>query len=404
MSGAARTPIWRKPQTMTTLISFLGKGNYGTDGYRSAKYRFDATFLREVPFFGMALADYLQPQRLILVGTSGSMWDVFFERAATRHDESLLELIDAVEKDAVTEAMLGGHAARLSERLGYPVDCLLINYARNEADQAALLGQLADHLVQGEHIAIDVTHSFRHLPMLALVAARYLEKVKSVRVEDIYYGAYEMKDPATDEVPLVRLKGMLRMLDWVDALSSYDKDGDYGVFASLLADDGMPPGRAQILESAAFQERVNHVKGARQKLTASLDAITQHDGPLGSLFKGELEHRIAWARKPERSQHELDLAEAYLARRDYLRSAIFLLEGLVTREVYRRKADDNDYKERDEARKALGEANTAFRKLDRLRNSLAHGQRSDDREIAALLGSEQLLQDALKKFARELAR
>lgn len=34
---------------MTTLISFLGKGNYGKDGYRSAKYRFDADFMREVP-------------------------------------------------------------------------------------------------------------------------------------------------------------------------------------------------------------------------------------------------------------------------------------------------------------------------------------------------------------------
>ena len=58
---------------MTTLISFLGKGRYEKDGYRTAKYRFDGAFAREVPFFGMALDDYLKPDRLILVGTSGSM-------------------------------------------------------------------------------------------------------------------------------------------------------------------------------------------------------------------------------------------------------------------------------------------------------------------------------------------
>lgn len=387
---------------MTTLISFLGKGRYENGGYRTANYRFDASFVRQVPFFGMALTEYLQPQRLILVGTSGSMWDVFFERESSQSDDSLLELIDAVEQDRVTDAMLADHAARLSARLGHPVDCLLIDYARDEVGQAALLGQLAERLKRGEHVAIDVTHAFRHLPMLALVAARFLSRVKEVQVEDIYYGAYEMKDNASGEVPVVRLKGMLRMLDWIDALSSYDKDGDYGVFAPLLEADGMPAGRARILESAAFQERVNHIEGAKQKLSTSLDAIASHDGALGSLFKPELEARIGWVRKAERSQREIALAEAYLARRDYLRSAIFLLEGLITREVFRRKGNHNDFSERDEARKALGD-NKQFRQLEWLRNALAHGQRSDDREVARLLSDETALRDALKRFSKELS-
>lgn len=387
---------------MTTLISFLGKGRYEKGGYRTANYRFGPGFAREVPFFGMALADYLKPQRLVLVGTSGSMWDVFFERESGQHDDSLLELIDAVETDAVTGKLLAGHATRLSARLGYPATCLLTDYARDEAGQAELLGQLANVLDSGERIAIDVTHSFRHLPMLALVAARFLTSVKDVQVEDIYYGAYDMKDESSGEVPVVRLKGMLRMLDWVDALSSYDKDGDYGVFASLLTDDGMAPDKADKLRSASFRERVNHIKGARQELTVSLNAISEHDGPLGGLFKGELERRIAWARRPERSQQELALAASYLERRDYLRSAIFLLEGLVTQEVFRRKGNDGDYKERDEAKKALAEGSKSFKTLDRLRNSLAHGSRSDDREVAALLIDERSLRETLARFAREL--
>lgn len=388
---------------MTTLISFLGKGNYDKDGYRSAKYRFDASFMREVPFFGMALDDYLKPDRLILVGTSGSMWDVFFERETSQNDPSLLDLIEAVDADAVDAARLEGHANRLSERLGHPVDCVLIDYARDEAGQARLLGQLAASLSAGERIAIDVTHSFRHLPMLALIAARFLARVRNVQIEDIYYGAYDMKDAASDEVPVVRLKGMLKMLDWVDALSSYDKDGDYSVFSGLLAEDGMPEGRARILESAAFQERVNHLEGARQKLSASLEAIATHEGPLGRLFRPELEARVAWVRKPERALRELALADAYLARRDYLRTSIFLLEGLITREVDRRRGISQNYDEREEARKALGQDSRQFKKLEWLRNALAHGQRSQDNEIAKLLNDENALREALKRFIRELA-
>lgn len=389
---------------MTTLISFLGKGRYEKDGYRTARYRFDGAFMREVPFFGMALDDYLKPDRLILVGTSGSMWDVFFEREGHQNDESLLELIEAVESDAVDTSLLQSHAGHLAERLGHPVDCLLIDYARDPAGQARLLGQLAASLTEGEHIAMDVTHSFRHLPMLALIAARFLTRVRNVLIEDIYYGAYDMKDPASDEVPVLRLKGMLKMLDWVDALSSYDKDGDYSVFSGLLADDGMPEGRARILESAAFQERVNHLEGARQKLSASLEAIATHQGPLGSLFRPELEARVAWVRKPERSQRELALADAYLARRDYLRTAIFLLEGLITREVDRRKGIANNYEERDEARKALGQNDKRFKQLEWLRNALAHGQRSQDTATAKLLSDETALRDALQRFIRDLSR
>lgn len=389
---------------MTTLISFLGKGRYEKDGYRTAKYRFDGAFAREVPFFGMALDDYLKPDRLILVGTSGSMWDVFFEREGRQHDESLLELIEAVESDAVDAALLESHAGHLSERLGHPVDCLLIDYARDPAGQARLLGQLAASLTEGEHIAMDVTHAFRHLPMLALIAARFLARVRNVLIEDIYYGAYDMKDPASDEVPVLRLKGMLKMLDWVDALSSYDKDGDYSVFSGLLADDGMAEGRARILESAAFQERVNHLEGARQKLSASLEAIATHQGPLGSLFRPELEARVAWVRKPERSQRELALADAYLARRDYLRTSIFLLEGLITREVDRRKGNPQNYEERDEARKAVGQGVAQpFQFLEAF-VVLAQGQRSQDTETARLLSDETALREALKRFIRELTR
>ena len=136
--------------------------------------------------------------------------------------------------------------------------------------------------------------------------------------------------------------------------------------------------------------------------TVSLNAISEHDGPLGSLFKGELERRIAWARRPERSQQELALAASYLERRDYLRTAIFLLEGLVTQEVFRRKGNDGDYTERNEARKALADGNRSFKTLDLLRNSLAHGSRSDNREVAALLTNEKSLQETLARFAREL--
>jgi CRISPR-associated Csx2 family protein len=106
--------------TINTLISFLGKGKEDRQtGYRTATYRFDAGFARRVPFFGMALTEYLKPDRLVLVGTAGSMWDVFFERGGA-DDDAMLQLMAAVEAGQVDDALLDLPRRELAQQLGIP--------------------------------------------------------------------------------------------------------------------------------------------------------------------------------------------------------------------------------------------------------------------------------------------
>ncbi|CAL1241066.1 hypothetical protein [Candidatus Methylocalor cossyra] len=71
---------------MTALTSFLGKSNLNpSTGYKTATYRFDTGFVRTAPYFGLALREYTRPERMVILGTSGSMWDVF--------TDSLLETV-----------------------------------------------------------------------------------------------------------------------------------------------------------------------------------------------------------------------------------------------------------------------------------------------------------------------
>lgn len=383
-----------------TLISFLGKGQAPQTGYRTARYRFDADFMREVPFFGMALAEYLAPSRLMLIGTAGSMWDVFFDRQIGSSDEALLALMEAVEQQRVTEAMLEEHAGQLTGQLGCTVECLVIPFAKDESEQAALLGRLAGKLAQDEPVTLDVTHAFRHLPMLALVAARYLARVRKVKVENIYYGALTMED-RSGETPVLRLGGLLQMLDWVDALASYDKDGDYGIFAGLLAQDGMEPARAGLLNKAAFYERTGNPIKARETLSGVFGGVETHQGALGGLFRDELGRRIGWFREQGRDRWELSLAEAYLERRDFLRAATYLQEAWITRAAMRKKEDDNDWQTREDARNE-GKKDETFKALSRLRNAMAHGVRSSDREIRAVLQDEDQLCGKLRDVRKRL--
>jgi len=101
------------------------------------------------------------------------MWEIFFDRDGV-DGAAMLPLIDAVAAGNVDEQLLHLPRKQLARQLGVPVDCLLIPYARDEAEQAEILRRLASVVQPGERLRIDVTHGFRHLPMLALVAARYL--------------------------------------------------------------------------------------------------------------------------------------------------------------------------------------------------------------------------------------
>lgn len=387
---------------MRVLISFLGKGrNDPRTGYQRATYRFSDTFVRDVPYFGLALREYVQPDRLVLLGTTGSMWDVFFFENETDADGAALALADSVAANRVDEAALAPLGARLGKRLGCEVHCALIPYARDAAEQARVLKILAAHVERDAEVHLDVTHGFRHQPMLALVAARYLARVKRAQVRELYYGALEMPD-AGGVRPVIRLRGLLTMLDWVSALACYEKDGDYGVFERLLADDGMPAEHARLLAKAAFHERTTHSEIAKKELETAAKAVTSHDGAFGALFRDELLERIDWYRRGSRFERELALAEAYLARADYLRAAIYLLEGAITRRVWQDKGDHNDYDQRDAARKALRESDRNVQRLDRLRNALAHGVRGEDVKVRRALDDQSALDAELRAIAQAL--
>lgn len=387
---------------MSTLVSFLGRGS--RDGqYKPAQYQFDDGSIECEPYFVIALARRLKPESLLLVGTAGSAWDVFFGREAAGEDEAILELMAAIDEGRINDSVLETPAKLLGVRLGLRVDCLLIDEARDATAQARILMDLSSRLPSGEQVTLDVTHSFRHLPMLAMVAARYLAKVRGITVDDIYYGAFEMKLADDAPVPVVRLGGLLRMLEWVEALNGYEHSGDYAVFAPLLEAEGLSPQHSKALSLASFRERVGNSEKAKEALTETAAAISGLDGPFVALFRGQLRERLAWATGGDRGERELRLARTWLERDDYLRAAIFLLEGLVTSEAYHRlRVNFNDRAERVRAADSLAQRLPQFDKLQRIRNALAHAQRSHDSEVNALLTDEQRLRQKLETLMATL--
>ncbi|MBF0185215.1 MAG: TIGR02221 family CRISPR-associated protein [Magnetococcales bacterium] len=385
------------------LISFLGRASREVgSGYHRATYRFADGQEVITPFFGLALANQLQPKRLVLLGTASSMWDVLFDELDpdNAHETIRLELLEAIDAQRVEQPLLD----RLSEvmRLQTSRDCtlLLIPFGRDSQEQTAILRTLAEQVQQGDQVDMDLTHGFRHLPMLGLLSALYLRTVRQAVVRGLFYGALQMAEAGA--TPVLRLDGLLEIADWISAVDRYDQCGDYGVFAPLLQRLEQASEPVADLQEAAFHERINDVSQARNKLLNFYRWLK--DTPLSvtaELFRATLQERIHWCRALDRATREAHLARQYFRQRDYLRSTIFAFESQVTREMSnKRLGDPGNFSEREKVAKEMREKNSAFQFLNHLRNTLAHGLKEASEQVKKAMASEQVLRQSLDQLLK----
>lgn len=396
-----------------TLISFLGRAG----NYQYATYRFPDGETITTRYFGLALRRKLQADRLVMFGTSGSAWDVICldDDGVALAGESLdaIEKVqDAVKANRVTQTLLDPLAEPISQQLGFEVCFRVIGYADQMEEQLDLLQAMTTEVEKGDRVSLDVTHGFRHLPMLALLSALHLRTAQQVTVEGLYYGAFEMKQDGI--APVMNLAGLLRIADWVGALHTFDKDGDYGAFAELLEKDGLPTEKTNHLRRAAFRERTSNAWEARADLR-NFDAILESGLPgVSSLFAEQLRARIRWYKGQDLLAWQRELACEYLRRGDYIRAAIYTFEGFVTRLV----ASENnervwDFKDRDNARKEYQSGlrgpkvlRDDYFFLKALRNAMAHGVRPENDwmkpKVERALADAESLQQELKRLISKL--
>jgi len=395
-------------QDVTTLVSFLGRARQDPKtGYRMARYRFADGRREDTPFFGLGLLKVIRPDRLVLLGTAGSMWDVLIEQfAAEGEDEELrLRLFDATSNGSVDAPLLAEVTPLVERALGVPCLLRLIDYGRDAEGQARILETIADAVPSGQ-VSIDLTHGFRHLAAIGSLSAFFLERVRGLRVAGIYYGALDMTTQG--ETPVVRLDGLMTIERWLDALSRFDQNGDYGLFAPLLEQDGAPTDKVRCLVEAAFFERSLNLADARRRILTFLPVLDEPLNGVSGLFRAALAERLAWVREAGLMDYQRRLARFYLRQSDFVRAAILGFEAVITRECDRRKFGHQDHhqdrKPAEEAfeadiragkqPRAVGEG---YWMLKNLRNALAHGNPASLEPVRQIVANPQRLPQELEK-------
>jgi len=374
--------------------------------YRTTRYDFGSGAGESTQLFAQALLQHRRPECLVILGTSGSMWDVLLEAFDCAEEDFGLELIDAAQEDGIAAHHLDRLVAVLEPVLGIRVQLCLIPYGRTLEEQLAILQQMAADIEPGDRVNLDVTHGLRHLPMLAQMSALYLRQARQVHIEGIYYGALDMsRDGVT---PVMDLKGLLDIADWVGALHTFDKDGDYGVFQSLLAPQDRDTATA--LGEAAFFERTMRAGQARGQLRAASEALDRQPlSGMARLFEPTLRERIDWMNQQRLYQRQRALALQFLHRSDYLRACVYAFEAFITLQAQLQgigNAENTEVRSRVKDQFETDQRGSAtfrhYRQLRGLRNKLAHGDQAQTAELQLALSSAAQLDTTLRQLIDQL--
>lgn len=187
------------------VISFLGTGNY-----QEAEYtRGDSTY--RTRFFPAAVAQWIGPDRLYVLLT---------DEARNHPNWASLQ------------------AELTNQQIEY--QDITIPNGSSESELWEIFERLVGLPQEDDEITLDITHGFRSLPALALLAMVYLRIVKQVNLCDILYGAYEARasdsntEPSIARVPTFELTPFVTLLEWASAADQFLNTGNSTVLDKLL--------------------------------------------------------------------------------------------------------------------------------------------------------------------------
>lgn len=396
---------------MDILVTTLGKANKKAGGrYSSLTYRFEDGFETTSTFFMRALLEYRRhllnvPDKVLILGTPSSMWDALLELTSLEDEKLVNQLMHEIENDAVTAETLDGLGQALTKLLDVNVVCALIPPGRTQAEQADIQRIIAEHIPDKASVSFDVTHGYRILPLLELLAVFYLIQTRSAKINEIFYGAADMRNDENPPVaPVIRLDFVKDMLEWLTRLPLAEETGRYDQLADLFAPER--PELAEALKQHSMQLRTNQTVAAHKSaliIVALLDK--PFDDPGAELYRPILQRKFSWSRGTDLAEWQILSAKAAVRTGDLLRATILLREARISLALPPKEQTNS--KKREEANAKLNrETDADDELLLALRNCLAHADQPQDnklgKRVQELLRDEQELAKALNEIADKL--
>ncbi|AEF84098.1 putative crispr-associated protein, family [Treponema primitia ZAS-2] len=415
-----------------TLISFVGTGAFkkdgGKEGYSEASYQFPngTTYTTNIFLEALLKSGYRSIKKVILLGTRTSSWDVLL--ADIRSDSSSPDygslwskIIDECESAGISDESAALLEEALSKKLCLPVAIKVhtpVIDAETIPEIFPIYNTLVSELAPETDILLDITHSFRSLPILVYQALQFGLTGLPPRNVELIYGEIRNNglSPARD------LSQYWQLSQITEAKNLFARRLDGKRLAQLLHDE-WPQGEelisrfSTIVECNLALDIPKWLKDANRDLGRPLKG-TEPEWVLEirKIVQSEIVEKISPA-KGNRSLKTSEVLRSFSALLEqhglFIQAIITLQVALETRtiEAFGSPDDIGDYsawhdidgpnyqKNYQQKREALNVVHP-LRDIESIRNAIAHGgykKRWGSKASKGLSFTAQEIRDALKK-------
>ncbi len=385
------------------LITFLGTGplKKANDGqeisrreYRTMPYKIENEEY-ERSFVADALTDHYGIDTVIMIGTVKSMWEevyrVFCEKHGKELDENIyLDLAESSSKASYTSELSIPHKEKIEEVLGKNSHISLIKYGLSDSEldyNISTILSLEKFLQSGDELYVDVTHSFRSMPLLLMNTLIYLQNIskKKVKIVGILYGMSEMISELK-YAPIVNLKKALEVNNWISGAYSFSEFGNAQKICELLQD--IDKSASCVLIDFTDANNLNNMV-ALQNSVQRLKSINLDNLPAIAKMTVTpvVKDFIQKIGNPNStSEFQFNLAVWHRERKQYYAAYLTLVEAIVSYVCEICLLNETSRDDRDTAKKNINSKNSsyfqdhpefyilneAYLKLNSIRRRLAH--------------------------------
>ncbi|MGB9844481.1 MAG: TIGR02221 family CRISPR-associated protein [Methanothermobacter tenebrarum] len=207
---------------MYKLLSFLG-----TTRYEKAYYNYDnIKSKRPYQFVQEALLEFFHEKL-----KNGQVIVFLTEKSKKKNWLGKSESKNANFKNGLKNRLSD---VKRELKVNLEVKEVKISEGRSERELWDIFEKMNEIIDKKDTIILDITHSFRSLPLLTLIVLNYVKFLKGVKIERIVYGAMEALGSPEEiknmpleerEIPLFDLTPFARLFDWTVAIERFLETG-----------------------------------------------------------------------------------------------------------------------------------------------------------------------------------
>ena len=393
------------------LISFLGTGPLIPNGakreYQTANYHLvtpptsdsnlSTSDLGNFPFVSAALKKHHKADKLLLIGTVHSMWEEvyrWFSADANKDiDEDVyFDIANACENANYKSDLEIPHQEDIEQALGEGSKVILIKYGITEkeiAENINIILNLKQYLHNNDELIVDVTHSFRSLPMFIMNLLIYLQNASdiTIHISHIHYGMLEMRREL-GYAPILDLKSIMDVNAWITGAYSFLQFGNTYKIAQLLQSENKSV--ANVLKNFSDAMNTNYMYTMQteiQKLSAIKNK--QYKTMLPEMIINPIVEKFVKTfsvsyKKYEHSHFQLKMARWQFDHKKYAQAYLTSNEAIITHICEQNMLQWDDKEQRDFVKNVLlgildenlldvdVDLAKLFRKHNSKRNGIAH--------------------------------